>query len=875
MSKVLEQLARKLNEQKEEILTDFRRAFFDLGAAALGADELQELAARVIDACFDYIILKRKAVADSIGARLVSLRLTNYDVLGKFQKILYQSIFQFLSSDEKSLVFDKFQDFVSKVAIGYNKSFVAELRGEYDQLDSLVDIRTRELSEANQKLAKEIRDHQLAERALGESETRYRTLAESAPDFIFIINRDDIVEYVNQHAGKLFNRQFDQLVGKKRQTLFGKSSGKLQERSLAQVFKNGQVLHVQEWVELKKGKRLFLDTILSPLKQQGEVQAVLGISRDITRQKIADEKSEEQETKYHSLFNKIHNAILLIENEIVIDSNRSTKQFFGEPPEAINGKSFISLLRKSPRRDKHFVEQLRRKIELCLDGKPQQFEVKYNRKDGVRLQLEIHMTHFPEGNGSQLLAVVRNITPYNEAIKALKTSELRFKDIINRSIDGYYFVDVDYKLQALNKAAEDITTFSKEEINSSLKSAPYDKRSKAMLKMLKTAMGGTSLSWEELEFTDRNGNRKWIALNARRVYNGGVVSGVEGFVKDITVRKAAQVQLAESEARYRAIFENTPYDVFGLTIDKKFVKVNSNFVNSWGRLEGRTLETLRPKSLSRTISIICDEVQINGAPIEQSYYYKLKSKHFRVIMAPNITEEKKILGYAGLIIDVTESSKSLQEKMKFAEALIQSSEDEQRRISREIHDSLGQMLFALQIDLSSIKAKLSKNEPQNELLFENAESILTRSMQEASNLCHRLHPRLLDDFGLQEALADIVANIEKSGRIEIDFDAQIKARTRNKNVETAIYRVVQEALANVLKHSRATKADLKVLCNHDGITLSIRDNGVGFNLPETLAKKKRGFGLLNMKERIEMIGGSLNIETALGQGVLIEIVVPN
>lgn len=779
MSTALENLLRKLTEQKSVILSGIICALADARDGAAGDEEMQDFTAHVVDEFFSHIGSSRKAAVDSLGAKFESLPWTNTAALGEFQKILYHAILKNLSIDEKCLIMDKFLDFSAQISVGFNKSFAATMKSDLDQayqvrrkeihnagkeievlhaqIDSPAATRTRELSEKNKELAKEIRELQHADRVQRAQVARYRTLAE----------------------------------------------------------------------------------------------------------------------KYHSIFDKIHNAIFLIENEIVIESNCATMQFFGEPPQAVNGNSLVSMLGKSERRDINFVKQLRRKIELCLEGKPQQLKVQYARSDGVHMQLEIHLTHFPEGGDSQLLAVVRNITPYNQAIEALKTSEKRFKDIIDRSLDGYYFVDADYKLQALNKAAQKITTFSIDEINSSLRSAPQDERSKAMLKMIKTAKGGASLSWEELEFTDREGNKRWIALNARRVYSGGVVSGVEGFIKDITVRKAAQVQLAESVARYRAIFNNTPYDVFGLTIDKKFVKVNPKFVDSWGRLEGKTLEALRPKSLSGVISGLCDDVQIKGASVEKSYYYKFKSKYFRIIIAPNMTEEKEILGYAGLIIDVTEASNSLQEKMKFAEALIRSSEDEQRRISREIHDSLGQMLFALQIDLSSIKAKLSKDEPENGVLFENAERILTKSMQEASNMCHRLHPRLLDDFGLQEALADLVANIEKSGRLEIEFDAQIKTKIRNKNVETAIYRVVQEALANVLKHSRATQANLKVRSNQDGITLLIKDNGAGFNLAEIQAKKKRGFGLLNMKERVEMIGGSLKIKTARGQGVSIDIIVPN
>ena len=275
MPKVLEDLKRTLARHKESILRDFRIAFADLGPFLPDAEEMRQFTAHIVNACCDYVALNRKAPANSIGAKLESLQFANPKFLGEFQKVLYQSIFHYLENDEKCLILDKFQEFNSKVAVGYNVSFADELEKKHEhvrrtqmqeiknarkkleelseQLDSQVSIRTGELRETNAKLANEIRDHQLAERALRESENRYRALAESADDFIFILNRDDVVEYVNQHSSHLFNRPPEKIIGQKRQALFDQSTSKLQNQSLEQVFNNGTQLHVQEWIELMEG----------------------------------------------------------------------------------------------------------------------------------------------------------------------------------------------------------------------------------------------------------------------------------------------------------------------------------------------------------------------------------------------------------------------------------------------------------------------------------------------------------------------------------------------------------------------------------------------------------------------------------------------
>ena len=159
-------------------------------------------------------------------------------------------------------------------------------------------------------------------------------------------------------------------------------------------------------------------------------------------------------------------------------------------------------------------------------------------------------------------------------------------------------------------------------------------------------------------------------------------------------------------------------------------------------------------------------------------------------------------------------------------------------------------------------------------VFEHAETLLTKATQEAGNICYRLHPRLLDDFGLQDALEDLLKTIRKTATFEISFQWRLDNLKLDKNVETALFRVIQEALANVLKHSKATKVSICLQNNHNGIGLSIQDNGQGFKLEDKLQSKSRGIGLLNMRERIEMIGGVFEIKTSLKQGVLIEAEIP-
>ncbi len=732
----------------------------------------------------------------------------------------------------------------------------------------------QEFLETNQRLENEILEHQRARIALIDSERRYRTLAESATDYIFIINKDDQIEYLNQYAKMLFRSIEQTPTGMQRNSFFSASTSKRQRQSLQHVFETGVSQHRQDWTELDDGTLLFLDTHLVPLMEEGTVRAVLGISRDLTREKENDEKNLENEKKYHSLFDAIHNSIFLIDDGKIIDCNKASTEIFQMSKDELIGHDFASLFisDSDPRSQ---TKSIHKHLDRCTKGQNRNFELDYHLDDDI-LNFEIHLSFFSGTETPLVLAVIRNITPHKKATETIRASEKRFRDIITRSIDGYFFIDVNYRLKHYNPSAEKILTYSREELNELLFSKLHEDWNKKIHRVIKRAMGGATFEWEEFYFQDRHGVERWVAINVRRVYENGIVTGVEGFVKDISHRKNAEIELKESEARYKALFESTPYDVFGLTLERRFLKVNQNFQKNWGRVENKTLQNFRPKSLADLIIGLCNNVEDARKPHETTFSRSSNNqkKYYRVIVAPIITETNDILGFAGLIIDTTDAVTMIAEKKSFAERLIQTSEEEQRRISRDIHDSLGQILFALQLEISSAKTLLKKDVEMAEKVLSRSQEKLSTAMNEASFICYRLSPQLLADFGFVEALQDLVHTIQRSSDIKIDFTQQWLNRKKSTSLETALFRVSQEALANIMKHAKASLVRISLTETDDLITLSIADDGDGFDLQSVKKKSKRGFGLINMKERIEMMDGTFVIKTAPQSGTKIDITIP-
>jgi len=876
------------------ICDDLAMIFSNQQETSLATDNLRYTTNEIVENCIDFMINKSSNAAVA-GTKLGQLLSFKPELLAECQRVLQESIYHALPENARERMFPRLCTLMASISNGFfqqislthtrqhtiaseceynleNKS-IDSLNASSSQPDLLVEKRTRGLKDTDSQPVGANGRQEIIEQTLDEIKRRYQAMAEAVPVLIFIINRNDVVEYVNPYAKVIFDLSPEKIIGKKRATLFTDKTNKIQEHSLNNVWQEGKSIQVQESIQLLNGKRLYLDTILTPLFKTDKLQEVLGVSRDITREIEAEQKVEKQESKYKAIFNKIHNAILQINDGVVVDCNYMAQIYFGIPPEIILGASFSNLLGIDQHDHQREKQRLDERMQRCLGGEQQQFEIEFYRGDGEILFLEVHLARFSDDD-RQILAVVRNITPYKKVLQALKTSEARFKDIVSRSLDGYYFIGRDLKVKSINKALEEITSFTMKEINAYLKIGVDDKRTKVLNKMIKTVMGGTPIPWQEMQIVDRDGKKRWIALNARRVYDGGDVVGIEGFVKNITTRKQAEIQLIESEMRYKTLFESTPYDVFGLTPGKKFIKVNHNFMKTWGVLEDKKLSSLRPASLAGLIRALCDKVAETKQFAGGNYFSKSNAKYYRIIIAPNIIAGGQIKSYTGLIIDVTESVNALQDKKKYAEALIKSTEEVQKQISREIHDSLGQMLFALQAELTAIKERCYTNNEDKNDIFEYAERLLTKAMREAGSICYRLHSRLLDDFGLKEATEDIIADIRKNNQLQVLFEWKIKNATLSPNVQTALFRIIQEAFANVLKHSRATKVNLVFSESEKNVAVSIKDNGCGFDFERVLNSKNRGFGLLNMKERVEIIDGRFQLETSPGQGVEILITLP-
>jgi len=198
-------------------------------------------------------------------------------------------------------------------------------------------------------------------------------------------------------------------------------------------------------------------------------------------------------------------------------------------------------------------------------------------------------------------------------------------------------------------------------------------------------------------------------------------------------------------------------------------------------------------------------------------------------------------------------------------------EAERRRIARELHDEIGQMLSIIKVNIQ--QSRRAPDPETQQLLLDRSIAVLGQTLQQIRRLSHDLRPSILDDLGLVAALRWFVDYRMGETEVAANFTAETTGERLPADLETACFRVVQEALTNILQHARSRRVDLELRQTPASLRLTITDDGVGFNLREVREQAVRGahLGLLGMQERILSAGGRLHIDAARGRGCRIEI----
>lgn len=237
-----------------------------------------------------------------------------------------------------------------------------------------------------------------------------------------------------------------------------------------------------------------------------------------------------------------------------------------------------------------------------------------------------------------------------------------------------------------------------------------------------------------------------------------------------------------------------------------------------------------------------------------------------------IREDGKPKTIRGFMIDITERKQTEEALRDLSGRLITAQEEERRRIARELHDDLNQRMALLSIELEQLGQKMPEKESDLRRRIQNLRTNAQEISTEIHRLSYQLHPFKLDHLGLAAALKSFCEEISASQGLKIEFHYKGFPATLPADVTLSVFRIAQESLRNVTKHSGARRAQVVLDKTDAAVRLTVSDAGGGFDTGS--GTMKRGLGFISMRERLRLVGGEISIHSQPGRGTRIDVLVP-
>jgi len=351
-------------------------------------------------------------------------------------------------------------------------------------------------------------------------------------------------------------------------------------------------------------------------------------------------------------------------------------------------------------------------------------------------------------------------------------------------------------------------------------------------------------------------------------------------IRDVTERRRAEEAAAESEKRFRLIANTAPVLIWMSGPDKLCNYFNQPWLEFTGRRFEQELgngwtEGVHPEDLKQCFDTYTRHFD-RRERFKMEYRLRRHDGEFRWVFdigVPRFNDDGSLAGYVGCCMDITEQKEARAVLIDFGSRLLRAGEEERARIARELHDDINQRLALLANGLQEVEqaAQVNKNPSQKQALQElwQLTNAIATDIQQIS---HQLHPSKLHYLGLATTVRQLCNEFAHQHNIEIECIVKGLPEDLEESVSLNLFRTVQEALRNAVKHSHARHVKMELTCESSVVHLRVSDDGIGFDPEE--ARRAHGLGLVSMRERLRSIGGEFSIWSKPSLGTLVEGTVP-
>jgi PAS domain S-box-containing protein len=809
----------------------------------------------ISDAVYVKNVQGRYLMINSSGARLLGRKVD--EVVGKRDEELFEpeSLERIVETDREVILNRASTTHEQSAAsAGGKRTYMTTKQPYRDENDQVIGVIG---------FSKDVTDRKQAEEGLRETREFMERLLENTPAPIYVTSRDGKLRVVNRAWEEFFELRRENVIGRPMAEVLPIEPTRQFLETNRRVFETAAPITMEQEVFAGE-RRHFFHTIKFPLRNAAnDMDAIGGISIDITERK----RIEQLQARLSAILDATTDFVGMADpSGRVLYLNRAALEMIGMKTEEVSGIS-IPDFHPTWARDIVVTEAL----PIAIRDGVWSGELAMLHRDGHEIPVsQVLLTHKDSHGELEFMStIVRDITEHRNALTEIK----RQKEILQTIFDQIPILislrDSDGRLSLANREWHRVLGWSLEQrqIHNMIAEcfpAP-ENRQEAWKSIVEPRPG-----WRDFRIRTSEG-RVIDTCWTRVALTDGTTIGIG---QDITERRRAEDALA----RDAFLLAQVQDSVIVTDLEGVVTYWNEGATRLFGwraeEMLGRPLLERVPDSARATMNAVFRET--TGGKDFAGEWEDYRKDGSRFWIAARVTRIYDAVGtpvgVMGVAHDITDRKRAEKALRDYADRLhglsrrlVEIQEEERRRLARELHDEIGQVLSALGVNIRAVRSACDVTAWPR---LDECLAIVDLAVTQVRNLSLELRPSILDDLGLAAALRWLVDRQTRRAGIVAHIGVKSTGAQLSSELVTACYRVVQEALTNVIRHSLARNVWVDFQQRDEDVQLLVRDDGIGFDVEEARSGASRGesLGLLGMQERIDSLGGELFIESEPGRG---------
>ncbi|MBI5890043.1 MAG: PAS domain S-box protein [Nitrosomonadales bacterium] len=724
---------------------------------------------------------------------------------------------------------------------------------------------------------------------LQQSEELFRFLTENTADMVFLMSMP--------------GRHFD-YVSPASTRLLGYTPGELYDSPsliLGLIHPDSKAYVEQQWERIqsgvvdpyiefsiahRSGEQRWLSQRNTPIWSmdgKGTLVALQGVISDVTERKKAKTQLENQRVRLRTLVQTIPDLIWLKDPEgVYLSCNPQFERFFGAKEADIVGKTDYDFV------DEKLADFFRQKDrEAMAAGKPKLNEEWVTYPDsGQRALLETIKVPMRDESGHLIgvMGIARDITARRQA----EESEIRLRHILDNTLDMIFiFHPGTLRFAYMNRGAVDSIGYSTTEWQQMTPPDIYPLMSEQEFRKFVAPLiadHNRLLRFETLHKT-KNGSFVPVEVQLQFIQEHEEDGLFVAIVRDITERKRAEEGLQKQKDFMRQVIDTDPNRIMVKDASGNILLANHSAAAAYGMqprdMVGRNLaDIILPRKTLEQFLDADRKVIEEGSDVSQIATVTLPNgkSGWLLTLKKQLTMPNGGLSVLSISVDITQQklseiqlAESYKELQQLSLYLENARADERARIALHLHDEMGSTLAAMKMRLAWLASKMPAELPHLAEEVSQITELVAGGIHTMHRIVTQLSPNLLGDIGLIAAIADYVKKFSQHANIDCMLDLPEDDSVLNAEQSLTVFRILQESLNNVAKHSQASRVDIALSLRARSLTMTVRDNGIGF---DPYQRKERSFGLLGIRERALMVGGKARIYSKPGRGTRVTVSIP-